>query len=154
MRCLLILREKQQCDRLTKLLNELRSKGREYDVDEVLEKFLTSLPAQWRMYNIYVRNSLKKLDLVEFHGMLKTYELEMCQDSKMLNNTKKGTEASAQTAAFFTPSVANSEYTASFPTENASSSSEQPRNESFMATGPVFFDFIRGDLKCFHPGRS
>ncbi|KAI3712749.1 hypothetical protein L1987_71314 [Smallanthus sonchifolius] len=86
----------QQWDRLTKLMNELRSKGREYDVDGFLHKFLRSLPAQWRMYAISTRNSfdLNKLDLVELHGMLKTYDWEMCQDSKMLNNTKKGIGAS------------------------------------------------------------
>ncbi|KAI3774182.1 hypothetical protein L1987_48727 [Smallanthus sonchifolius] len=47
------------------------------------------------MYTISIRNSydLKKLDLVELHGMLKTYELEMSQYNKLLNNTKKGAES-------------------------------------------------------------
>ncbi|KAI3742652.1 hypothetical protein L1987_60344 [Smallanthus sonchifolius] len=109
----------QQCDRLTKLLNELRAKVREYDTDEVLEKFLRFLLAQWRMYTISIRNSyeLKKVDLVELHGMLKTYELEMIQDSKLLNSTKKGVEVSNQTVAFFTPSVSTSDNTITFPTQ-------------------------------------
>ncbi|KAI3825030.1 hypothetical protein L1987_06505 [Smallanthus sonchifolius] len=80
----------QQYDRLTKILNELRIKGREYDIDEVLENFLRSLPAQWRMYTISIRSSyeLRNLDLVELHGLLKTYELDMSQDNKMMNNKK------------------------------------------------------------------
>ncbi|KAI3776342.1 hypothetical protein L1987_46119 [Smallanthus sonchifolius] len=144
---------------LTKLLNELRTKGREYDIDEVMEKFLRSFTAQWRMYTIFISNSfdLTKLDLVELHVMLKTYELEMSQDSKLLNNAKKGTEASTQGAAFFAPSVATTNYIVTFPamststSSNIQSSSEQPRNEAFMANGPEFFDFIRVDLKYFHP---
>ncbi|KAI3813747.1 hypothetical protein L1987_18479 [Smallanthus sonchifolius] len=42
------------------------------------------------MYTISIRNSydLKELDIVELHSMLKTCELEMSQDSKILNNKK------------------------------------------------------------------
>ncbi|KAI3775834.1 hypothetical protein L1987_45588 [Smallanthus sonchifolius] len=102
------------------------------------------------MYTIFIRNSYdpKKLDLVELHGMLKTYDLEMSQDSKLLNNVKKGVGVSTQGAAFFTPSVLNNYYTVTFPTDgtstssNTQSSSEQPRNKAFMANGPEFFDFI------------
>ncbi|KAI3774827.1 hypothetical protein L1987_49389 [Smallanthus sonchifolius] len=109
----------KQCDRLTKLLNKLRTKGREYDIDEVLEKFLRSLPAQWRMYTISIKNSydLKKLDSVELHGILKTYELEMSQDSKLLSNAKKCAEVFTQGVAFFTPSASTSDYTVTFPTD-------------------------------------
>ncbi|KAI3825039.1 hypothetical protein L1987_06514 [Smallanthus sonchifolius] len=121
----------QQCDRLTNLLNELRTKGREYDIDEVLENFLRSLPAQWRMYIISIRNSydLKNLDMVELHGMLKTYELEMSQDNKIMNN-KKGVEVLTQSAVFFIPPTSTT-------TEGGSScyNSELSRNEAFMTNG-------------------
>ncbi|KAI3815234.1 hypothetical protein L1987_14895 [Smallanthus sonchifolius] len=80
------------------------------------------------MYTISIRNSydLKNLDLVELHGMLKTYELEMSQDSNIMNN-KKGAEVSTPSAAFFVPS-------ASTTTDGSSScsNSELSRNEAFM----------------------
>ncbi|KAI3742610.1 hypothetical protein L1987_60298 [Smallanthus sonchifolius] len=75
------------------------------------------------MYTISIRNSydLKNLDLVELHGMLKTYELEMSQDIKIMNK-KKSVEASNQSAAFFVPSTSTTDYTVTFPTEDGSQS--------------------------------
>ncbi|KAI3797602.1 hypothetical protein L1987_32862 [Smallanthus sonchifolius] len=72
------------------------------------------------MYTISIRNSydLKNLDLVEWHGMLKTYVWEMSQDSKLLNNAKKAAEASTQ----------GEEFDKSFQSKEST-----PINHTFMA---------------------
>ncbi|KAI3732799.1 hypothetical protein L1987_64008 [Smallanthus sonchifolius] len=49
--------------------------------EDILKKFIRSLPSCWTLYTVSIRKTenLKTLQMTELFGMLKTYELEMIQ---------------------------------------------------------------------------
>lgn len=66
------------------MINDFSLVGKVYDNEDFNTKFLLDLPEQWDMKITSIRDNhdLEKMSLDKFHGMLKTYELEMGQRKK------------------------------------------------------------------------
>ncbi|KAL8120221.1 hypothetical protein AgCh_017385 [Apium graveolens] len=78
--------------RFQKLLNALNLHGRVYQTKDSNLKFFRSLPKEWKLMTVLLRNSLdyKKFTLERLYGILKTYELEIEQNERMEKGRKKG----------------------------------------------------------------
>ncbi|KAI3805338.1 hypothetical protein L1987_27628 [Smallanthus sonchifolius] len=65
----------------TYLVGELQYSKVKLENEDILKKFIRSLPSCWSLYTVSIRRTenLKTLQMTELLGMLKTYELEMIQ---------------------------------------------------------------------------
>ncbi|KAI3725202.1 hypothetical protein L1987_64980 [Smallanthus sonchifolius] len=68
-------------NRYTYLLGELQCFKVKLENEDILKKFIRSLPSGWTLYTVSIRRTenLKTLQMTEPFGMLKTYEIEMIQ---------------------------------------------------------------------------
>ena len=75
-------------DRFNCLINDLKSHGTEYENEDVLLKFLRSLPSEWDGLTIAIRQArnLQLMTLAALYGNLLTHELELQQRK---NQTKE-----------------------------------------------------------------
>ncbi|KAI3744794.1 hypothetical protein L1987_57887 [Smallanthus sonchifolius] len=79
-------------NRYTYLVGELQCSKVKLENEDILKKFITSLPSCGTLYTVSIRRTenLKTLQMTELFGMLKTYELEMIQakqnELKLPNN--------------------------------------------------------------------
>ncbi|XP_076930321.1 uncharacterized protein LOC143595068 [Bidens hawaiensis] len=75
----------QQFERFMLLVSALKFYGEYYENEVLLNKFMRSLPSHWRMYTMVMRNNkdFKKMTLIQLHGHLRTYELELNQGNKI-----------------------------------------------------------------------
>ncbi|KAD5961723.1 hypothetical protein E3N88_13196 [Mikania micrantha] len=75
--------------RYVQLVNDLASAGVTLDNQDVLRKFLRSLPKAWNIYSVTIRRTenLKTLTLGELFGILSAYQMELdVQESKVFHS--------------------------------------------------------------------
>ncbi|KAD7477947.1 hypothetical protein E3N88_01083 [Mikania micrantha] len=75
--------------RYVQLVNDLASAGVTLDNQDVLRKFLRSLPKAWNIYSVTIRRTenLKTLTLGELFGILSAYQMELdVQESKAFHS--------------------------------------------------------------------
>ncbi|KAD6454721.1 hypothetical protein E3N88_09427 [Mikania micrantha] len=75
--------------RYVQLMNDLASAGVTLDNQDVLRKFLRSLPKAWNIYSVTIRRTenLKTLTLGELFGILSAYQMELdAQESKVFHS--------------------------------------------------------------------
>ncbi|KAI3810988.1 hypothetical protein L1987_20702 [Smallanthus sonchifolius] len=68
-------------NRYTYIVGELQRSKVKQENEDILKKFIRSLPSCWILYTVSIRRTenLKTLQMTELFGMLKTYEFEMIQ---------------------------------------------------------------------------
>ncbi|KAI3795382.1 hypothetical protein L1987_38034 [Smallanthus sonchifolius] len=123
---------------LWKALEKMFAGSEELENEDILKKFISSLPSCWTLYTVSIRRTenLKTLQMTELFGMLKTYELKM-----ILSKERSSSYQTASTSTT-TSSTLHSDHSA--PPQTSTSAafvSENSRNVSF----------IKEDLECFHP---
>ncbi|KAI3813847.1 hypothetical protein L1987_18582 [Smallanthus sonchifolius] len=115
--------------------------------EDILKKFIRSLPSCWTLYTVSIRRTenLKTLQMTELFGMLKTYELEMIQAKERSSSYQSATTSSTTTSALHSASQSNS---SPFFLE---APPQQPTSTAFVSDNSSSMHFIKEDMECFHP---
>ena len=81
---------KQQFERFSSLISELKLNGQTYTTVSMLHRFLRSLPEKWETYSIVLRSSpdFSSLTLTKLHGRLLTFKREIDQKKKLQSSSK------------------------------------------------------------------
>ncbi|KAI3686322.1 hypothetical protein L1987_79996 [Smallanthus sonchifolius] len=153
----------------TYLVGELQCSKVNLENENILKKFIRSLPSCWTLYTVSIRRTenLKTLQMTELFGMLKTYELEMIQAKERSSSYQSATTSFTTTSAlhsdhsghsasnYYPPIVTHPQT----PTASQSNSSpflleappQQPTSTAFVSDNSSSMHFIKEDLECFHP---
>ncbi|KAI3814215.1 hypothetical protein L1987_18963 [Smallanthus sonchifolius] len=156
-------------NRFTYLVGELQCSKVKLENEDILKKFIRSLPSCWTLYTVSIRRTenLKTLQMTELFGMLKTYELEMIQAKERSSSYQSATTSpttssalhsdhSGPSASSYYPPIVTHPQT---PTASQSNSSpflleappQQPTSTAFVSDNSSSMYFIKEDLECFHP---
>ncbi|KAI3725295.1 hypothetical protein L1987_65078 [Smallanthus sonchifolius] len=156
-------------NRYTYLVGELQCSKVTLENEDILKKFIRSLPTCWTLYTVSIRRTenLKTLQMTELFGMLKTYELEMIQAKERSSSYQSATTSSTNTSALHSdhsgPSASNYHPPIvthpQTPTVSQSNSSpflleappQQSTSTAFVSDSLSSMYFIKEDLECFHP---
>ncbi|KAI3802374.1 hypothetical protein L1987_30506 [Smallanthus sonchifolius] len=155
-------------NKYTYLVGELQCSKVKLENEDILKKFIRSLPSCWTLYTVFIRRTenLKTLQMTELFGMLKTYELEMIQAKERSSNHQSASTSSTISSAlhsdhsgpsasnYYPPIVTHPQT----PTASQSNSSpllleappQQSSSTAFVSDNSSIMYFIKEDLECFH----
>ncbi|KAI3819430.1 hypothetical protein L1987_13265 [Smallanthus sonchifolius] len=151
----------------TYLVGELQCSKVKLENEDILIKFIRSLPSCWTLYTVSIRRNgnLKTLQMTELFGMLKTYELEMIQEkeqSSSYQNALTSTTTSTlhsdhlgPSSSNYYPPIVTHPQTPTSQTNTSPFLLEAPPQTStfaaFVSENSSNMSFIKEDLECFHP---
>ncbi|KAD4178673.1 hypothetical protein E3N88_27264 [Mikania micrantha] len=141
--------------RYVQLVDELTTAGVTLDNQDVLRKFLRSLPKAWNIYSVTIRRTenLKTLTLGELFGILSAYQMELDAQESKVSHSPSGS------AALYAP-INNPPYQSYQPLYHSTSTPtvtfpETP-NSSNLASNPTPLltsgqgDFMAEETNYFH----
>ncbi|KAI3813247.1 hypothetical protein L1987_17966 [Smallanthus sonchifolius] len=148
--------------------DELQCSKVKLENEDILKKFIRSLPSCWTLYTVSIRRTenLKTLQMTELFGMLKTYELEMIQakerrSSYQTASTSTTTSSvlhsnhSGPSSSNYYPPIVTHPQTPTSQTNTSPFLLEAPPQTStsavFVSENSRNMSFIKEDLECFHP---
>ncbi|KAI3732650.1 hypothetical protein L1987_63857 [Smallanthus sonchifolius] len=154
-------------NRYTYLVGELQCSKVKLENEDILKKFIRSLPSCWTLYTVSIRRTenLKTLQMTELFGMLKTYELEMIQAKERSSSYQTASSSTTTSSALHSdhsgPSSSNYPPIVTHPQTPTSQSNNSPflleappqasTSVAFVSENSSNMSFIKEDLECFHP---
>ncbi|KAI3774243.1 hypothetical protein L1987_48790 [Smallanthus sonchifolius] len=155
-------------NRYTYLVRELQCSKVKLENEDILKKFIRSLPSCWTLYTVSIRRTenLKTLQMTELFGMLKTYELEMIQAKERSSSYQTASTSTTTSSAFhsehsgpstsnYYPPIVTHPQTPTSKTNTSPFLLEAPSQAStsaaFVSENSSNMYFIKEDLECFHP---
>ncbi|KAI3742695.1 hypothetical protein L1987_60388 [Smallanthus sonchifolius] len=155
-------------NRYTYLVGELQCSKVKLENEDILKKFIRSLPSCWTLYTVSIRRTenLKTLQMTELFGMLKTYELEMIQAKERSSSYQTASTSTTTSSALqsdhsgpsssnYYPPIVIHPQTPTSQSNNSPFLLEAPPQTStsaaFLSENSSNMFFIKEDLECFHP---
>ncbi|KAI3713305.1 hypothetical protein L1987_71880 [Smallanthus sonchifolius] len=155
-------------NRYTYLVGELQCSKVKLENEDILKKFIRSLPSCWTLYTVSIRRTenLNTLQMTELFGMLKTYELEMIQakersssystaSSSTTTSSVLHSDHSVPSSSNYYPSIVTHPQTPTSKSNNSPFLIEAPpqttTSAAFVSENSSNMSFIKEDMECFHP---